>query len=249
MTVKPALMLSAGVLLLSLAALAQTRLSGQPQTRQPQTTEPSGQSAPGRDGQDPAPHGQQPQAGPMVPVADVLLSFPPTTAQPVQAIAVAPTIDMIPITLYRSNMTSTNGVAGDFMHAMSGICSGSAFLRNDVKTIDATGFCDYDDTDGDQVFERFVIPPQPQDNPLQAAGHWTGGTGKYQHLQGGFVLTGILLPTIADGIIQVAGRKQGRYTLEDKDQTQAAPSGQASSAAVQSSSRADQAPSRTGQAW
>jgi hypothetical protein len=132
---------------------------------------------------------------------------------------------MIPITLYLSNMTSTNGVSGDFMHAMSGICSGSAFLRNDVKTIDATGFCNYDDTDVDQVFEQFVIPPQPQDNPLQAAGHWTGGTGKYQHLQGGFVLTGIVLPTIANGIIQVAGRKQGRYTLEDKDQTRAAPSG------------------------
>jgi hypothetical protein len=139
---------------------------------------------------------------------------------------------MIRITLCT---TSTNGTDGKFMHAMSAACCGSAFLRNDAKTIEATGFCNYGDADGNQVFEHFVIPPQPRDNHLQAAGHWTGGAGKYHDLQGGFVLTGIVLLMIGDSIIQVAGQNHGQYTIEGKDQTQVPAENRVPPAAGQSS--------------
>jgi hypothetical protein len=230
---------AAGAMLFSCAAFAQPQPSGQPQSNQQQTAVSPGPSAPGDNskgqdhGQGQAPQAQQPQAEaqPMAPTADVLLSFSATATQPAQAIAVAPDVDMLPITLY---MTSTNHADGEFMHAMSGVCSGSAFLHNEAKTIAATGFCNYGDADGDQLFERFVIPLQSQDNPLEAAGHWTGGTGKYRNLQGGFVLTGVVLPTVADGIIQVVGQKRGRYAIEGEDQVQS--QGQAPSAANQSTS-------------
>jgi hypothetical protein len=223
MTTKSLLMssatIAAGAMLFSYAAFAQPQPSGQPQSDQQQTVASpgQGQSAPGDNAQGQAPQAQQPQAEarPMAPTADVLLSFSATATQPAQAIAVAPDVDMLPITLY---MASTNHADGEFMHAMSGVCSGSAFLHNEDKTIEATGFCNYGDADGDQLFERFAIPLQSQDDPLEAAGHWTGGTGKYHNLQGGFVLTGVVLPTVADGIIQVVGQKRGRYAIESGDQ-------------------------------
>jgi hypothetical protein len=92
------------------------------------------------------------------------------------------------------------------------------------------------------VFEHFVIPPQPRDNPLEAVGHWTGGTGEYHNLQGSFVLTGIVLPTIGDGIIQVAGQKRGRYTIEGKDQAQVPSKNRVPAVASPTSPR-------SGQAW
>ena len=227
--------IAAGAMLFSYAAFAQPQPSGRPQSDQRQTAASpgQGQSAPGDDAQGQAPQARQPQAEaqPMAPTADVLLSFSATATQPAQAVAVAPDVDMLPITLY---MTSTNHANGEFMHAMSGVCSGSAFLHNEDKTIEATGFCNYGDVDGDQLFERFAIPLQSQDNPLEAAGHWTGGTGKYRNLQGGFVLTGVVLPTVADGIIQVVGQKRGRYAIESGDQVQS--QGQAPSVSNQSPS-------------
>jgi hypothetical protein len=241
MTMKSVLMssatIAAGAMLFSYAAFAQPQPSSQPQSNQQQTTASPGQSAPGGTEQGQAPPAQQSQAEaqPMAPTADVLLSFSATATQPAQAIAVAPDVDMLPITLY---MTSTNHADGEFMHAMSGVCSGSAFLHNEAKTIEATGFCNYGDADGDQLFERFVIPLQSQDNPLEAAGHWTGGTGKYRDLQGGFVLTGLVLPTVADGIIQVVGQKRGRYAIEGEDQVLSQD---------QAPSSANQSPSRQGQ--
>jgi hypothetical protein len=241
MTTKSLLMSSAtiavGAMLFSYAAFAQQQPPGQPPSDQRQTAASTGQgqTAPGDDaqGQRKAPQAQQPQAEaqPMEPTADVLLSFSATATQPAQAVAVAPDVDMLPITLY---MTATNHSDGEFMHAMSGVCSGAAFLHNEDKTIEATGFCNYGDVDGDQLFERFAIPLQSQDNPLEAAGHWTGGTGKYRNLQGGFVLTGVVLPTVVDGIIQVVGQKRGRYAIESGDQVQS--QGQAPSVANQSPS-------------
>jgi hypothetical protein len=229
----PSVTVAAGMLLFSCAAFAEAQSPAQPRARQPQMVASQGQSAPGGEGRGQAPQRQQPQANtqPMAPIADVVLSFSATETQPAQVVALASDVDMIPITLYT---TSTNGTDGEFMHAMSAVCSGSAFLRNDANTIEATGFCNYGDADGNQVFEHFVIPPQSRDHPLQAAGHWTGGTGKYHDLQGDFVLTGIVLPTIGDGIIQVAGQKHGQYTIEGKDETQVPAENRAPPAADQS---------------
>jgi hypothetical protein len=142
----------------------------------------------------------------------VSLSFSATGQQPGQAIAVAPDVKMLTVSLY---MTSVNAAGDDFMRAMSGVCNGSAFLHSDGNAIEASGFCNYTDADGDQVFEHFVVPVQAQDNPLQAEGRWVGGTGKYDGLQGGFVLAGIVLPTINDTLIQLVGQKVGRYTLNE----------------------------------
>jgi hypothetical protein len=119
---------------------------------------------------------------------------------------------MLTISLY---MTSVNATGEDFMRAMSGLCRGSAFLHSGENAIEASGFCNYADADGDRVFERFVVPLQSRDNPLQAEGRWIGGTGKYDSLQGGFILAGLVLPTIDDSLIQLVGQKEGRYTLNE----------------------------------
>jgi hypothetical protein len=244
--------LAAGALLLSGAALSQAIPPDQPQAKHQQTrSQQTGDQQTGKSGGQPAFGGQergqgqaakrpqgQAEAQPMVPVADVSLTFSATASEPAKAIAVAPDVDVIPVTLY---MTTTNSGDGKFMHAMSGICSGSAFLHNSDKTVEAAGFCNYGDEDGDVVFEHFVIPPQPQGDPLKAAGHWTGGTGKYLNLDGGFVLTGLVLPALPDGIIRLAGQKQGRYTMEAGNQTEAPPQGQAPSSENQSQSGPGQA--------
>ncbi|MEA2740016.1 MAG: hypothetical protein QOH05_3323 [Acetobacteraceae bacterium] len=70
----------------------------------------------------------------MAPIADIVLSFSAAATQPAQ-VAVASDVDMIPITLYT---TSTNGTDGELMHAISAVCRGCAFLRNDANTIEAT---------------------------------------------------------------------------------------------------------------
>jgi hypothetical protein len=148
-----------------------------------------------------------------------LLSFSGTATQPVQAMPVGPNAEMLTLTLY---MTSMNAAGRDFMNMMSGQCSGSAFLDSGHGSVEASGFCNYADADGDQVFECFVVPPQSQDNPLAAQGQWTGGTGKYEGLQGAFTLAGIVLPTINDDVIQIVGQKAGRYVLA-RAQVQAQP--------------------------
>jgi hypothetical protein len=237
-----------GALRFSSATLAQTPepslpqltqpQTGQPPVNQPRYNSPSGIMLPG---QHPSPQLGQPgspaQAQPMSPAADVLLSFSGTGTQPVHTIAVAPNIEMLTFTLY---VTSMNGAANDtFMDAMPGVCSGSAFLHSDANRIEATGFCNYADAERDQVFEHFIIPPQSQDNPLQAQGQWIGGTGKYQGLQGGFVLAGFVLPAINDTVIQLVGQKHGRYTLTQA-QVQAPPQGQVPGASGSSSGSSQQ---------
>jgi hypothetical protein len=228
-----------GALLLSSAAFAQTppatpptqppasqSSDGQPQASQPPYGSPpaitlQGQQPPQQPGQPRSP------AQPLPRASNVSLTFSATGPQPGQPVAVAPDVKMLTITLY---MTSVNAAGEDFMRAMSGLCRGSAFLHSDENAIEASGFCNYADADGDRVFERFVVPLQSQDNPLQAEGRWMGGTGKYDSLQGGFVLAGVVLPTIDDTLIQLVGRKEGRYTLNEA-QAQVPPQAQPPAAA------------------
>jgi hypothetical protein len=213
-----------GALLLSSAAFAQTP-QATPPNQPPANQLPDGQlqagqtpygsppaiTLPGQ--QPPQPPGQPRSAGQPLPRTNtVSLSFSATGPQPGQPVAVAPDVKMLTITLY---MTSVNTAGDDFMRAMSGLCRGSAFLHSDDNAIEASGFCTYADANGDRVFERFVVPLQSQDNPLQAEGRWMGGTGKYDSLQGGFILAGVVLPTIDDTLIQLVGQKEGRYTLNE----------------------------------
>jgi hypothetical protein len=228
-----------GALLFSSAAPAQTQPGqtqgnppqpGQPQAnQQPQGSPPMiilpGQMPPQQPGQP----GAQAQPQPMPQTGTVELSFSGTTTQAPTSTAVAPNIEMLTFTMY---MTSMNGRPEDFMNVMSGVCSGPAFMHKKSNKMEASGFCNYTDVEGDQVFEHFVIPLQSQDNPLQAKGVWTGGTGKYEGLQGEFILSGIILPATNNNIVQIVGRKAGRYALNQSQvmaPMQPSPPGQAPS--------------------
>jgi hypothetical protein len=83
-----------------------------------------------------------------------------------------------------------------------------AFIHKKANKIEASGFCNYADVDGGQVFEHFVIPLQSQDNPLQANSVWTGGTGKYEGLQGAFPLSSIILPTTDENTSRSSGGRR-----------------------------------------
>jgi hypothetical protein len=117
----------------------------------------------------------------------------------------APNIEMLSVTMH---MTSMNAAPESFMNVMSGVCSGPAFIHKKANKIEASGFCNYADVDGGQVFEHFVIPLQSQDNPLQANSVWTGGTGKYEGLQGAFPLSSIILPTTDENTSRSSGGRR-----------------------------------------
>jgi hypothetical protein len=139
-----------------------------PASQQPQASSPAivlpGQ---GPQQQQPEQPGQQARPGSMPQTGLVVLSFSGTTTQAPQSTAVAPNIEMLSVTMH---MTSMNAAPESFMNVMSGICSGPAFIHKKANKIEASGFCNYSDIDGNQVFEHFVIPLQSQDNPLQANG-------------------------------------------------------------------------------
>jgi hypothetical protein len=199
-----------GALLISSAASAQAQ-PDQPQANQQPPGLPPVIILPGQTPPPPQQQpGQQAQPQPMPQTGTVSLSFSGTATQAPQSTAVAPNIEMLTVTMY---MTSMNAAPEGFMNVMSGVCSGPAFIHEGASKMEASGFCNYTDADGDQAFEHFVIPLQSRDTPLQANGIWTGGTGKYDGLQGAFVLSGIILPTANENVIQIVGMKAGRYAL------------------------------------
>lgn len=111
-------------------------------------------------------------------------------------------------------MTAMNAAGSGFLHNMAGRCVGMATLDNGAKTVENHGRCVYADAAGDQIFEKYDYPVQAQGPSLNGTAEWTGGTGKFAGISGDVRLTTARLNPMADGVVQVAGTKTGRYSFE-----------------------------------
>jgi len=113
---------------------------------------------------------------------------------------------------------SVNAAGAGFMHDLRGRCIG-LLTRNPANgTSTLEGHCDWQDSDGDHVFESFSTngPFQHAEGPmsgLQSIGRFVGGTGKYAGITGEMTITISAATTTPDGYTQVLGSKVGHYQL------------------------------------
>ena len=105
-------------------------------------------------------------------------------------------------------MAASNDAGNPVLHNMGGRCQLTRFADPSAKTVEFHGFCTYADKEGDQIFEQCdFLPGAPNNCRL------TGGTGKFESLQGALVITFDLLKNNFDGISQTVGHKKGTYKI------------------------------------
>lgn len=105
-------------------------------------------------------------------------------------------------------MTASNDAGNPVLHNMGGRCQGTRLIETAAKSVEVHAFCTYVDKDGDQTFEQCdFLPGQPNRCKL------TGGTGKFDGLQGELVITFEIAKSNFDGISQAIGHKKGTYKI------------------------------------
>jgi hypothetical protein len=91
---------------------------------------------------------------------------------------------------------------------MGGRCQLSRLADPSAKTVEIHGFCSYADNQGDQIFEKCdFLPGAPNNCEL------TGGTGKFEGLQGELTITIVPVKGNFEGLSQVVGHKKGTYKI------------------------------------
>jgi hypothetical protein len=118
------------------------------------------------------------------------------------------------VTVSQSTMSALNVTGGGFLHNMAGRCAGMATMDNEAKTFENHGYCVYADAGGDQIFEKFDYPTQPQSATPRGTGSWTGGTGKFSGISGEIEINNTRVNPMTEGIAQFTGTKTGRYNFE-----------------------------------
>src|SRR5215471_13933788 len=85
-------------------------------------------------------------------------------------------------------MSASNDQGNAVLNNMGGRCQINRLIDTVAKTVEAHGYCAYTDADNDQIFEKCdFLPGKPNTCEL------TGGTGKFQGLQGSIVITSTLV--------------------------------------------------------
>lgn len=108
--------------------------------------------------------------------------------------------------LVNQAMAASNDSGSPILHNMGGRCQVSRLVDTSMKSVEVHGFCTYVDKDGDQTFEQCdFLPGQPNKCKI------TGGTGKFDGLQGELVITFEVAKSNFDGISQSIGHKKGAY--------------------------------------
>jgi hypothetical protein len=113
---------------------------------------------------------------------------------------------------------SVNAAGAGFMHDLRGRCVGILITNQAAGTSRIDGHCDWQDAEGDHIFEAFSTNGQVNrvEGPMggvQSVGRFLGGTGKYHGLTGEMTITLFGATTTPDGYTQVLGRKDGHYQL------------------------------------
>ena len=105
-------------------------------------------------------------------------------------------------------MAASNDTGNPILNNMGGRCQFSLLFDTAARTVEQHGFCTYEDNDGHQIFEQCdFVPGAPNICKL------TGGTGKFEGLQGSVVITGGPVKSTFDGINQIVGHKKGTYKI------------------------------------
>lgn len=103
-------------------------------------------------------------------------------------------------------MTLSNDKGEPFLNNIGGRCQFANVFDTGAKTVEQHGFCTYEDADGHQVYEKCDFVPGSPTNCT-----FTGGTGKYEGLQGSVAVSYQVIKPYFDGIGQVVGHKRGTY--------------------------------------
>src|SRR5262249_17875000 len=93
-------------------------------------------------------------------------------------------------------MSASNDQGNAVLNNMGGRCQMSRLIDTGAKTVEAHGYCAYTDADNDQIFEKCdFLPGKPNTCEL------TGGTGKFQGLQGSIIITNAPVKSTYEGAL------------------------------------------------
>ena len=105
-----------------------------------------------------------------------------------------------------------NDEGSGFLHYAVGRCASFQLVDLEASTIEITGFCNYRDADGDQVFERISTASAVPIGTVTLSSEWTGGTGKYADIAGTFITEAF--GSVRNGnAVLVGGRNTGGYQI------------------------------------
>ena len=109
--------------------------------------------------------------------------------------------------------SAVNDGGSGLLHNMAGRCAGTSIIDRSTKTMEFSGYCNYADRGGDQVYEEYSTPgPQTLGTPPKIKGKWIGGTGKFAGLSGEFDITNSG-PLPAEGATISIGKKIGSFKI------------------------------------
>jgi len=105
-------------------------------------------------------------------------------------------------------MSASNDQGNAVLNNMGGRCQMNRLIDIVAKTTEAHGYCAYTDADNDQIFEKCAfLLGKPNTCEL------TGGTGKFQGLQGSIIITSAPVKSTYEGTLQAVGHKNGTYKI------------------------------------
>ncbi len=100
-----------------------------------------------------------------------------------------------------------NDAGEGFFHDMSGICVNMGSEEPEAPFPDS-GYCNYEDADGDKLFEYYYQTEEGKGTAIQL-----GGTGKYAGVQGSDTYEYVYTPDAPEGVFNGYGTAEGSYTL------------------------------------
>jgi hypothetical protein len=102
---------------------------------------------------------------------------------------------------------------GGLLDNTSERCVGYGTYHPEKGAVHEVGHCTSVDADGDKVFGEYEVKLKDANDKTPGAGHFLGGTGKYQGIKGSYTLTVEMLQPMGPGHTMWAGDIQGQYNL------------------------------------
>ena len=131
------------------------------------------------------------------------LTFTATDVSPMKRMPIGGGKEFLVVT---RAMTLSNDTGGSFLNNIGGRCQFANVFDTAAKTVEQHGYCTYEDADGHQLYEKCDFAPG-----IPANCSLTGGTGKYEGLQGSITVSFQVIKPYFDGIGQIVGHKKGTY--------------------------------------
>lgn len=145
------------------------------------------------------------QAQTIPPEGPVSVTFTATLISPLKPMPIGGGKEFV---LVNQAMAASNDAGNPVLNNMGGRCQFTRLTEPTAKTVELRGFCTYADNAGDQIFEQCdFLPGAPNNCKL------TGGTGKFEGLQGELIITASVVKSDYEGIGQVVGHKKGTYKI------------------------------------